>query len=769
MSSDCCHSRGCPGAARALSPKMKCHRGQDFAALRDAALAHCGPFEDPCFPAGPTSLGYDKLGPCSRFSEGIVWMRPWEITSDPQFIVRGASRFDLCQGKLGDCWFLAAISSLTLNERLLGRVVPMQQGFGTCHSYAGIFHFRFWRYGEWVDVVVDDRLPTLKGKLAFVRSCESNEFWGALLEKAYAKVCGSYEALRSGRFTEALVDFTGGVKEHYLLGEAPPPHLWLFLKRAENAGSLMGAATHPRPHPGKRGDASFLGPHYAWRHGDDCSGPSPRYGWGRDFGGLRPSASFSSSSSLSCSGVGERMPRTRPEQKTRDGLVLGHAYSITGVERVKVDGEVVELVRLRNPWGKVEWNGTWSDSSPVWKCVDCDAKRKLQVKLEDGEFWMSMEDFRRHFKRLDVCHLTPDDVQNGPRKTWTVTMYQGSWQAGHSAGGTCKETFWKNPQYLLDLHEADAEQEEGDGLCGCGCGCGDGESALCSLIVSLMQKPRDAQRNRAPWFSIGFAIYKACGRRLSREELRAAVPVALLERFEALREVSQRLLLPAGRYVVIPCSLQPGEAADFLLRVFCCSCDSSEYDATRLTDELQECGAPHEPVLQHEQYEGHLLRAMWSELFQQHASPDRSIGPAELQAVLYKAASKLNVKRSQSMTAEQRVLGKKLFKLSSRILHQQQQHTLSKDLYRRFRLHSNAAPSLQSVHRGLYKAGLPVSGDLERHTLLRYLGGKRRIDFEDFLCCLLHIDALSGTVKAILQRPDIQPEQKEWMKRIMFF
>uniref|UniRef100_S4R4M3 Calpain catalytic domain-containing protein n=1 Tax=Petromyzon marinus TaxID=7757 RepID=S4R4M3_PETMA len=228
----------------------------------------------------------------------------------------------------GDCWFLAAISSLTLNERLLGRVVPMQQGFGTRHAYAGIFHFKFWRYGEWVDVVVDDRLPTLKGKLAFVRSCESNEFWGALLEKAYAKVCGSYEALRSGRFTEALVDFTGGVKEHYLLGEAPPPDLWLFLKRAENAGSL-----------------------------------------------------------LSCSGVGERVPRTRPEQKTRDGLVLGHAYSITGVERVKVDGEVVELVRLRNPWGKVEWNGAWSDSSPVWKCVDCDAKRKLQVKLEDGEFW----------------------------------------------------------------------------------------------------------------------------------------------------------------------------------------------------------------------------------------------------------------------------------------------------------------------------------------------------------------------------------------------
>ena len=46
------------------------------------------------------------------------------------------------------------------------------------------------------------------------------------------------------------------------------------------------------------------------------------------------------------------------------GIASGHAYSLISV--YEADGPVPRLVKIRNPWGQKEWNGDYSDDSPLW-------------------------------------------------------------------------------------------------------------------------------------------------------------------------------------------------------------------------------------------------------------------------------------------------------------------------------------------------------------------------------------------------------------------
>lgn len=235
--------------------------------------------------------------------------------------VDGASSHDATQGKLGNCWFVAACAVLGTSKPLWERVIPdhKEQEWSADNEYSGVFRFRFWRFGKWVEVLVDDLLPTHNdGELVFTHSADQTEFWGALLEKAYAKLHGSYEVLDGGNLSDALVDFTSGVSE------------------------VVAIESEYRTDDAEKKKALF-----------------------------KTMAAEIEEHSLMCCAV-KASSTAEMEQRTDLGLVKGHAYGITAVRKVPLGGtnlvtffkgrEKLYLVRLQNPWGQKEWTGPFSDT-----------------------------------------------------------------------------------------------------------------------------------------------------------------------------------------------------------------------------------------------------------------------------------------------------------------------------------------------------------------------------------------------------------------------
>lgn len=106
-----------------------------------------------------------------------------------------------------------------------------------------------------------------------------------------------------------MEDFTGGVTEMYDLNETAPPNLFKLMEKAYERGSLLGCSIEPDPNV--------------------------------------------------------------TEAQTPQGLVRGHAYSITRVKYADIHtpgmAGKIPLIRLRNPWGNdTEWNGAWSDKYELY-------------------------------------------------------------------------------------------------------------------------------------------------------------------------------------------------------------------------------------------------------------------------------------------------------------------------------------------------------------------------------------------------------------------
>ena len=109
-----------------------------FHNIRDECLRDQILFEDPDFVPSNASLFLHKDS--WDINDSIEWKRASQMCDNAQFFIDGATRFDIKQGELGDCWLLAAMANLTLHKKLLHKVVPPDQSF--TEGYTGVFHFK---------------------------------------------------------------------------------------------------------------------------------------------------------------------------------------------------------------------------------------------------------------------------------------------------------------------------------------------------------------------------------------------------------------------------------------------------------------------------------------------------------------------------------------------------------------------------------------------------------------------------------------------------
>mmetsp|Transcript_20213 Transcript_20213/g.33384 ORF Transcript_20213/g.33384 Transcript_20213/m.33384 type:complete len:802 (+) Transcript_20213:69-2474(+) len=260
-------------------------------------------------------------------------------------LFRGAPQADdVQQGELGNCWFISALAVLA--EFQSGRFVRMLFPLQKEVSASGAYMVRFCLGGRWRDIIIDDTLPCIGGKGYYTQlaycSTSRLQLWASLVEKAFAKVCGSYEGIEAGQTDEALTILTGWPCKRIDFNRDgfDPDILWATLSTARDAKFLMTCST------------------------------------GRD----------------------ESVRETV-------GLVPTHAYSLLDVfDVVTASGSSVRLLKVRNPHAKTKWRGDWSDTSPLWT-VALRAQCNYLSGESAGVFIIAFSDFLRWFDTCAICRI----------------------------------------------------------------------------------------------------------------------------------------------------------------------------------------------------------------------------------------------------------------------------------------------------------------------------------------------------------------------------
>ncbi len=327
-----------------LSEKQRRDAQAMIAAAAQQVASSGQPYEDADFPASAASLGAGW----AHAPLVTQWRRPSEIAGGAAKLFKNDWEIEgVVLGPAENTWLMAALNLIAGDREVLDRVFV-----DASHGASGFYVLRFWlddprSEDDWQVVIVDDRLPCgSDGAPCFCRNPSSEVFWTAIVEKALAKLFGSYAnteaAVTPASQLQAIELLTGGSGREALAvqGAAAEP-LWEAIQSAFATQHVVGARIDPAN------------------------------------------------------------PEAAPAEAM--GLRAGRAYCVMGAfDMVNVG----RILKLRGFMQDPEWRGKWSDGDGAWTNQ---LRQMLSYqKRDDGTFWMGYEDFCTHFTELYCVRMADD-------------------------------------------------------------------------------------------------------------------------------------------------------------------------------------------------------------------------------------------------------------------------------------------------------------------------------------------------------------------------
>ena len=150
-----------------------------------------------------TAVSKDLLG--QNLLDPIADYAYTNYAADPLFSAAGPGENDVAQGQVGDCYFLATLSSIAKLDPNLIRQSEVDLGDGT-------YAVQFGSGSSKTFVRVDADLPTFTGGgLAYANLGQDHSLWVAIMEKAFASYrysssSAAYASISSGWMTEVYTD-----------------------------------------------------------------------------------------------------------------------------------------------------------------------------------------------------------------------------------------------------------------------------------------------------------------------------------------------------------------------------------------------------------------------------------------------------------------------------------------------------------------------------------------------------------------------------------